>query len=91
VGDTITDDRVPAAEALPGFKPSIPVVWCGLYPIDATISRSCRDSLGKLRLNDASSLRTGTRPRWVLVSAAAFWACCTEIIQERLTRESTWS
>src|ERR1700753_2133891 len=35
VGDTITDDRTPAAEALPGFKPSIPVVWCGLYPIDA--------------------------------------------------------
>ena len=35
VGDTITDDRTPATEALPGFKPSVPVVWCGLYPVDA--------------------------------------------------------
>ena len=53
VGDTITDDRTPAAEALPGFKPSIPVVWCGLYPIDADDFEKLRDSLGKLRLNDA--------------------------------------
>jgi len=35
VGDTLTDDRAPATEALPGFKPSIPVVWCGLFPVDA--------------------------------------------------------
>ena len=54
VGDTITDDRTPATEALPGFKPSIPVVWCGLYPIDADDFEKLRDSLGKLRLNDAS-------------------------------------
>src|SRR3712207_6389800 len=54
VGDTITDDRNPAAEALPGFKPSVPVVWCGLYPVDADDFEKLRESLGKLRLNDAS-------------------------------------
>ena len=41
VGDTITDNRTPAAEALPGFKPSIPVVWCGLYPVNPTTSKNC--------------------------------------------------
>ena len=54
VGDTITDDRAPATEALPGFKPSVPVVWCGLYPVDADDFEKLRDSLSKLRLNDAS-------------------------------------
>ncbi|MBS3960742.1 MAG: translation elongation factor 4, partial [Sandarakinorhabdus sp.] len=54
VGDTITDDRSPATEPLPGFKPSIPVVWCGLYPVDADDFEKLRESLAKLRLNDAS-------------------------------------
>jgi GTP-binding protein LepA len=54
VGDTITEDRNPAAAALPGFKPSVPVVWCGLYPVDADDFEKLRESLGKLRLNDAS-------------------------------------
>src|SRR5208337_856002 len=54
VGDTITDDRAPATAALPGFKPSVPVVWCGLYPVDSDDFEKLRDSLGKLRLNDAS-------------------------------------
>src|ERR1700735_1011332 len=54
VGDTITHDRGPAAEALPGFKPSVPVVWCGLYPVDADDFEKLRESLGRLRLNDAS-------------------------------------
>ena len=53
IGDTITEDRNPAGEALPGFKPSIPVVWCGLYPVDADDFEKLRESLGKLRLNDA--------------------------------------
>ncbi|HET7042925.1 MAG TPA: GTP-binding protein, partial [Gemmatimonadales bacterium] len=52
VGDTLTDDRTPAAEPLPGFKPSVPVVWCGLYPTDADDFEKLRDSLAKLRLND---------------------------------------
>ncbi|MGH6939319.1 translation elongation factor 4, partial [Hypericibacter sp.] len=54
IGDTITDDRRPAPEPLPGFKPSVPVVFCGLFPIDAAEYPNLRDSLAKLRLNDAS-------------------------------------
>jgi GTP-binding protein LepA len=54
IGDTITEERRPATEALPGFKPSIPVVFCGLYPVDAANYSDLRESLAKLRLNDAS-------------------------------------
>ncbi|WP_428489564.1 translation elongation factor 4 [Rhodopila sp.] len=89
VGDTITDDRTPASQALPGFKPSIPVVWCGLYPIDADDFEKLRDSLGKLRLNDASFHYEPETS-----AALGFGFRCgflgllhLEIIQERLTRE----
>src|SRR6201992_2149493 len=89
VGDTITDDRVPAAEALPGFKPSIPVVWCGLYPIEEDDFEKLRDSLGKLRLNDASFHYEPETS-----AALGFGFRCgflgllhLEIIQERLSRE----
>ena len=89
VGDTITDDRLPATEALPGFKPSIPVVWCGLYPIDADDFEKLRDSLGKLRLNDASFHYEPETS-----AALGFGFRCgflgllhLEIIHERLTRE----
>ncbi len=54
VGDTVTDTRQPAPAALAGFKPSIPVVFCGLFPIDAADYGNLRESLAKLRLNDAS-------------------------------------
>jgi GTP-binding protein LepA len=89
VGDTITDDRVPAAEALAGFKPSIPVVWCGLYPVDADDFEKLRESLGKLRLNDASFHYEPETS-----AALGFGFRCgflgllhLEIIQERLSRE----
>ncbi len=54
VGDTITHERKPCAEALPGFKPSIPVVFCGLFPVDAAEFEDLRDAIEKLALNDAS-------------------------------------
>jgi GTP-binding protein LepA len=54
VGDTITDDRKPATAPLPGFKPSVPVVFSSLYPADTAEYEELRDALGKLHLNDAS-------------------------------------
>ncbi|SFM83756.1 GTP-binding protein LepA [Thioclava dalianensis] len=54
VGDTITHEKKPCAAALPGFKPSIPVVFCGLFPVDANDFEALRDAIEKLQLNDAS-------------------------------------
>ncbi len=54
VGDTITHDKKPCAEPLPGFKPSIPVVFCGLFPVDSSEFEDLRDAIEKLALNDAS-------------------------------------
>src|SRR5690606_22484570 len=54
VGDTITEERRLTAEALPGFKPAQPVVFCGLFPVDAADFENLRAAMGKLRLNDAS-------------------------------------
>ncbi len=89
VGDTITDDVKPAAEPLPGFKPSIPVVFCGLFPTDASQFELLRESLAKLRLND-SSFHYQTESS----AALGFGFRCgflgllhMEIVQERLERE----
>jgi GTP-binding protein LepA len=54
VGDTITHEKKPCAAALPGFKPSVPVVFCGLFPVDANDFEDLRDAIEKLALNDAS-------------------------------------
>ena len=54
VGDTITHERKGATEALPGFKPAQPVVFCGLFPVDANEFEDLRDAIEKLALNDAS-------------------------------------
>ena len=89
VGDTITDDRLPASEPLPGFQPSVPVVFCSLFPLDAADYTDLRDSMGKLRLNDASfefepetSIALGQGFRCGFLGLLHL-----EIIQERLERE----
>ena len=89
VGDTITDDRRPCDKPLPGFKPSVPVVFCGIFPVDANDFEDLRDAMGKLRLNDASfeyEMETS--------AALGFGFRCgflgllhLEIIRERLERE----
>jgi GTP-binding protein LepA len=89
VGDTITDDRKPTAAALPGFRPAQPVVFCGLFPVDAAQFEQLRAAMSRLRLNDASftfEMETS--------AALGFGFRCgflgllhLEIIEERLERE----
>jgi GTP-binding protein LepA len=89
VGDTITDDRKPAAAMLAGFKPSVPVVFCGLFPADAAEFETLRESLGKLRLNDASfHFEPETSAALGFGFRCGFLGLLhLEIIQERLERE----
>ncbi|MGH6738038.1 MAG: translation elongation factor 4, partial [Bradyrhizobium sp.] len=89
VGDTITDDRKPVTEMLPGFKPAIPVVFCGLFPVDANVFETLRAAMGKLRLNDASfSFEMETSAALGFGFRCGFLGLLhLEIIQERLSRE----
>ena len=89
VGDTITDERNPVDEPLPGFKPSIPVVFCGLFPVDAAQFEDLRSAMGKLRLNDASfSFEMETSAALGFGFRCGFLGLLhLEIIQERLERE----
>ncbi|RMF01022.1 MAG: elongation factor 4 [Alphaproteobacteria bacterium] len=89
VGDTVTDDKTPCAEALPGFKEAQPVVFCGLFPVDSADFEDLREAMAKLRLNDASftyEMETS--------AALGFGFRCgflgllhLEIVRERLERE----
>src|SRR3712207_6586210 len=89
VGDTITDARRPAAEALPGFKEVQPVVFCGLFPVDAADFEKLRESISKLRLNDASfSFEMETSAALGFGFRCGFLGLLhLEIIQERLRSE----
>jgi GTP-binding protein LepA len=89
VGDTITDERKPCDEALPGFKPAQPVVFCGLFPVDAADFEGLRAAIGKLRLNDASfSYEMETSAALGFGFRCGFLGLLhLEIIQERLQRE----
>ena len=89
IGDTITDDRKPAEEALAGFKPSVSVVFCGLFPLDAGEFSDLREALEKLSLNDASfSFEAETSAALGFGFRCGFLGLLhMEIIRERLTRE----
>jgi GTP-binding protein LepA len=89
VGDTITEDRRPTAAALPGFKPAQPVVFCGLFPVDAAEFEALRAAVGRLRLNDASfSYEMETSAALGFGFRCGFLGLLhLEIIQERLERE----
>ncbi len=89
VGDTITSERGGAVEALPGFKPAQPVVFCGLFPVDAADFEALRAAIGKLRLNDASfSFEMETSAALGFGFRCGFLGLLhLEIIQERLARE----
>jgi GTP-binding protein LepA len=89
VGDTVTDEKIPTTSALPGFKPVQPVVFCGLFPIDAADFEDLREAMARLRLNDASfSYETESSAALGFGFRCGFLGLLhLEIITERLERE----
>ena len=89
VGDTITDNKRPCETALAGFKPSIPVVFCSIFPVDSSQYEALKDALGKLKLNDASiEYQNENSAALGLGFRCGFLGLLhMEIIQERIGRE----
>jgi GTP-binding protein LepA len=89
VGDTITDERAPTSTPLPGFKPAQPVVFCGLFPVDAAQFEDLREAMARLRLNDASfTYETESSAALGFGFRCGFLGLLhLEIITERLERE----
>ena len=89
VGDTITEERRPCTAPLPGFKPSVPVVFCGLFPVDTNDFSGLREALEKLSLNDASfSFEAETSAALGFGFRFGFLGLLhMEVIRDRLERE----
>ncbi len=89
IGDTITDNRLPCAAPLQGFKPSVPVVFCSIFPVDSSQYENLKDALAKLKLNDASiEYQNENSAALGLGFRCGFLGLLhMEIIQERLGRE----
>lgn len=89
VGDTITDNKRPCDKALPGFKPSVPVVFCSIFPVDSSQYEALKDALAKLKLNDASiEYQNENSAALGLGFRCGFLGLLhMEIIQERIGRE----
>lgn len=89
IGDTITDNKTPCAAPLQGFKPSVPVVFCSIFPVDSSQYDNLKDALAKLKLNDASiDYQNENSAALGLGFRCGFLGLLhMEIIQERLGRE----
>ncbi len=89
IGDTITDNKRPCEQALQGFKPSIPVVFCSIFPVDSSQYEALKDALAKLKLNDASIdyVNENSTALGLGFRCGFLGLLHMEIIQERLSRE----